>query len=208
MKNFVVAISLFCIVILNSGCPKSSCIKTNYSFAVNSQISPDLDSIRLGDTLYLTSSFPKKLVDDYTKTVVDYSNSMGIGSTLGLVKLVNGSYPGKDAVNSFKYSNVTGSVYNDKSIPSPDKIQQLKYDEVNDNYKLKIGIIPMEKGVYYLGVGNGLSNGRNKSNSCEKASFNITMINTSQHLNYFSAWNPNGTLSTYEKDRAYFFKVY
>lgn len=84
----------------------------------------------------------------------------------------------------------------------------MKYQEVNNYYKLKIGIIPKERGIYYLGVGNGLSKGRNKSNRCEKAGFNITLINTNQHLNYFSNWNPNGILSTYEKPRAYFLKVY
>ncbi len=207
MRNVIKGIGLLAIVIINSGCPKP-CIETNYSFAVNSQISPDIDSMKVGDTIYLNSSFPNRLTDQSTGMTIDYSNSTDIGSTLGIVKLIDGIYPGRDAVNEFNYVNITGEVFNDTNTPSPNKFQQLKYKEVNDYYKLEIGIIPKEKGTYYFGIGDGLSNGRNRSKSCEKASFSIRLINTKQHLNYFSDWNSSGMLSSYEQPRAYFFKVY
>lgn len=207
MKNTIFCIGLFIIAIINSGCPKP-CIEANYSFAVNSQISPDLDSVHLGDTIYLISSFPTKLTDQTTGTIIDYNNSNNIGSTLGVVKLIDGIYPGQDAVNDFNFISVIGVVYNDNSIPSPTKFQQLKFQQVNDMYEIKIGIIPQKTGIYYLGIGDGLSNGLNKSSSCEKASFSITLNNTDQHLQYFLDWSPTATLGDYEKPRAYFLKVY
>lgn len=142
------------------------------------------------------------------RQLIDYSNSTGIGSTLGLVKLNDGIYPATDAVNEFNYFSIAGMIYSDKNIPIANKFQQLKFFETDNYYKLKIGIIPKKIGIYYLGVSDGISNGRTKSRSCEKVSFNITFLNTNQHLNYFSKWNPNGTLGMYEMQRAYFFKVY
>lgn len=207
MKNLIAGITLLIVIIVLSGCPKP-CIEANYSFAVNSQIIPDSDSIKLGDTIFLYSSFPTTLKDQSTGQVINYNNSTGLGSTLGLVELVDGTYPGIDAVNDFDYISIFGMVYNDKSIPSPNKFQQLKYEQINGNYELKIGIIPKKSGTYYLGLGDGLSNGRSKNKSCEKASFNTTFKKTNQHLNYFSEWSSNATLSAYEQSHAYFFKVY
>lgn len=207
MKNLIVSITLLIVIIVLSGCPKP-CIKSNYSFAVNSQIIPDLDSIKVGDTIFLFSSFPTTLTDQITGQVINYNNSTGLGSTLGLVELVKGAFPGIDAVNDFDYISINGMVYNDRSIPSPNKFQQLKYQQIDSNYELKIGIIPKKNGTYYLGLGDGLSNGRNKNKDCEKAGFNITFNRTNQHLNFFSEWVSNTTLSTYEQLHAYFFKVY
>ena len=93
-------------------------------------------------------------------------------------------------------------------VPSPNKFQQLKYKEVNGYYKIKIAIIPKQKGTYYVGVGNGLSNGRGNSKTCEKAGFIITLSNTNQHFNYFNDWHANSTLTPFEKPRAYFMKDY
>jgi hypothetical protein len=65
MKNLVISLALMVIAIILSGCPKP-CIEANYSFAVNSQIIPDLDSIKVGDTIFLFSSFPTSLKDQRT----------------------------------------------------------------------------------------------------------------------------------------------
>ena len=207
MKKIITGIGLFIITIINSGCPKA-CIEANYSFAVNAQIIPDIDSLHVGDTIFLTSTFPIRLNNLASNDTIDYSNSTNIGSTIGIVKLTNNIFPGQDAVSNFNFVNVAGTVYNDNTIPNPNKVQGLTYFENNGFYKLKIGIIPKQTGVYYLGVGNGLSNGRKNNHSCEKAGFSITLNNTNQHLNYFSDWNPNVNLSSYEQTRAYFLKVY
>ncbi len=195
------------IAIINSGCPKP-CIEANYSFSVNSEISPDIDSVKMGDTLFLSSSFSNALTDQTTGMTINYSGASDIESTLSIAELIPGDSIPKGSVYNFNYASLAGMIYNSTSIPSPETVQQLKYQEVGNNYELKIGLIPQRKGVFALGIGNGLSNGRNKSGKCEKASFNFTIINTSQHIYFFKNWKPGYNLSPSDILKLYCFKVY
>ncbi len=155
MKNAIKGIGLLAIAIINSGCPKP-CVDANLSFSVNSQITPDYDSVHVGDTMYVVSSFSTKLVDQSSGQMIDYSNSTGIGSTLAVSNLPLGDTIGKDAVFDFDYVSVNGRIYNDRSITRPDGVQQIVYGEANGMYVLKVGLIPKMKGNYILGVSNGL----------------------------------------------------
>jgi len=207
MKNFASFSCLFILVLVNTGCTRS-CIEANYSFAVNAQIICKYDSIPIGDTIFLISSFPVQLTDINSNKLINYDNSTTIGSDLGIIKLVS-NFPGQeDAVDNFNFFNVIGSIYNFKDIPRPNKFQQLNYAEDNGFYKLKIGLIPKQKGTFYLGIGDGLSTGRRNSRFCEVANFNVTINNSNQHFNYFSVWDSSATLGDNEKKRAYFLKVY
>lgn len=206
MRNALIIIILGCIVLLNTGCPKT-CIESNYLFAVNSYISPDKDSIKVGDTIYITSSFHTKLIDQNSGSEINYTGAKNLGSTLGIGKLMTSNAIPTDAVFDFNYISIKGSVYNDRSIASPDGVQQLKYQEINDNYELKIGLIAKTKGVYGLGLGNGLSVGRSNSKNCEKASFNISINNTDQHFYLYQNTYPNHQSNDYEKKHAYYFVV-
>lgn len=62
MKNTIQVSALLILGMILAGCPKP-CIQADYSFAVNAQIAPDTDSIKVGDTLFLISSFPTSLKD-------------------------------------------------------------------------------------------------------------------------------------------------
>lgn len=195
------------IAIILSGCPKP-CIEANYSFAVNSQIIPDLDSIKVGDTIFLFSSFPTSLKDQRTGQTVDYSNSTGIGNTLSVSELPQGDTIAKDAVIDFDYISINGRIYNDRNIPSPDRVQQITYQESNGNYTLKVGLIAKHIGKYILGLGDGLSNGRKKSHSCEKASFGVSISDTNQHFYLIKNWKPDIIINDFGKRHGYAFKVY
>ena len=207
MKSRLATLILLSILVINSGCPKP-CIEANLSFSVHSQIIPDNDSMHIGDTVYLESSFPTQLTEQSTGQLMDYSNSTGIGSTLAVSSLPLGDTIAQDAVFDFDYISVNGRIYNDRSIPRPDGVQQVSYEETNGNYTLKVGLIAKKKGNYILGIGDGLSNGRKKSKNCEKASFNITLINTDQHFYLIKNWYPNVVIGGYGKMRVYYFKVY
>ncbi len=207
MRNIIVYIGLLVFALVNSGCPKP-CIEANYSFAINSQVTPDLDSVHIGDTIFLISTFPVNLTDLRTGVMVDYRNSTDIGSTLAVSKLPEGDTVAADAVFDFNYINVNGRIYNDRSIPRPDGVQQLTYMEMTGNYFLKVGLIPKQTGNYILGLGNGLSNGRHGSKNCEKASFDISINNTDQHFYLVQEWVPNIVLDDYGKRHVYYFKVY
>jgi hypothetical protein len=199
MKSTLAILILLSIMVINFGCPKP-CIEANHSFSVNSQIAPDNDSIHVGDTIYLESTFPTQLTEQSTGQLTDYSNSTGIGSTLAVSSLPIGDTVAKDAVFDFDYISINGRIYNDRSIPRPDGVQQIIYAEINGNYILKVGLI--------LGIGNGLSNGRKKSRNCEKASFDITLSGTNQHFYLIEKWYPNVVIGGYGEMRVYYFKVY
>jgi hypothetical protein len=206
MKKLFTFMPLFILAIVISGCPKP-CIEANYIFAVNSQITPDLDTLHIGDTLYLTSSFPSSLKDQIGGSIVDYSNAKNLNSTLGIGEFINGEKIPNDAVFNFDYFSIKGRIYNDRNIPKPDGTQQLTYQEINGNYELKIGLIPQKKGIYGLGIGDGLSNGRSNAKSCEKATLSISINNTNQHFYIYKDIDSGHQVSDYEQKHAYYFVV-
>ncbi|MEO8822886.1 MAG: hypothetical protein ABI366_04865 [Ginsengibacter sp.] len=206
MKKLFSFMPLFILAILISGCPKP-CIEANYTFAVNSQITPDLDSVHIGDTLYLTSSFSSSLKDKIGGAIVDYSNANNINSTLGIGIFVDGNKIPNDAVFNFDYFSIKGGVYNDRNVASPDGTQQLIYQELNGKYELKIGLIPKIKGIYGLGVGDGLSTGRSGVKGCQKATFSISLNNTNQHFYIYQNIDNGHQITDYEQKHAYYFVV-
>lgn len=201
---------IFCsgvILLINSGCPKP-CIETNYSFNAKVHIVPDSDSVNVGDSIYIMSSFPTELTDQNTSLKIDYSGATSIGITLAVSQLIPDSSLATDAVANFEYFSKSGKIYNDRNIPSPNGVQQLTYEETNGSYELKIGLIPKKRGVYVLGIGNGLSVGRKNNRRCEKASFYTNLENTTQHFYLLYNWDPNAQFYGDGRNRVYYFKVY
>lgn len=205
MKNTLIISCLIFIGLLNSGCPKQ-CVEANYSFAVSSQVAPDLDSVKVGDTIFLESKFPTVLIDQRTGKSIDYSNSKGIESTLSIAYLQEGNLTPKGSVEDFKYYSVIGDIYNANNIPSPETVQQLRYQQISNTYQIKIGLIPQKTGVYAIGIGDGLSLGT-QSNECKKASFTFILENTSHHIHYFQNWRPQYNLTASDISKLYCFKV-
>lgn len=79
-------------VLLSNSCNKGSLIgcgqNSGYSFVATAAWSPEKSTYKVGDTLYLTSTIPKTLIDQInTSMVVDYSNSLGIGGNVTLFEL-------------------------------------------------------------------------------------------------------------------------
>lgn len=206
-KNIIVIVTLLIVFFVNTGCPKP-CVEANYSFAVTTQLAPDSDSIRVGDTLYISTVFPNRLTDQATGDLIDYSNANDIESTLSIAQLIQGDSIPKSAVAQFNYVSIFGSVFNSLNIPDPAGVQQLRYQQSGNTYKLKIGLIPLQKGIFALGIGNGLSNNRDNSRACEKAGFNFSISGTNQHIYYFQKWRPNFVLSAVGISKLYCFKVY
>ena len=203
----MIFIGLVFMIIINSGCPKP-CVEANYTFAVNTRIYPDLDSIRVNDTVYISSTFPTRLSNQTNGSIIDYSNANDIESTISIAQLITGDSIPKGAVVDFNYISELGMIYNSTSIPSPELVQQLRYVQVGNNYQLMVGLIPKRKGVFALGIGNGLSNSRSSSSSCEKANFLFTISSTSQHIYYYQKWRPGFELTAAGISKLYCFKVY
>lgn len=207
MKNLlIICIGITVITVLCS-CPGKACFEANYSFSVNASIKPDLDSINVGDTIYILSSFSSFLKDNNSGQEINYTNATNLVSNVGIGRIEIGNPMPIDAVADFDYFSVNGRIYNDKNIASPDGVQQLSYEESNGMYKLKVGLIAKKPGIYTLGIGNGISTGRKGGRGCEKASFEISLKNTNQHLYLFQSLFPNHQPNNYEVQHAYYFKV-
>lgn len=197
-------IILLIIILVNSGCPKPCLTSGNYSFNVNVQITPDKDSVQIGDTIFLISSFPDSLIDQSSGQLVEYNNSKGIGNTLSISIILPGDTLATGAVLNFDYLSINGKIYNNNTIPNPDQFQQITYQEFNKMYVLKVGLIAKKTGNYVF----GLSDGVGINSGCSNASFNISINNTNQHFYLIQEWIPGDVLDDYGKRHVYYFKVY
>ena len=86
-------------------------------------------------------------------------------------------------------------------------MMQFKFDKINDSFFLKIAVIPKSTGIYALGISDDAGVHR-KGDNCTKASFAFQFANTNQHLYYYENNRPGYTISDYERQHMYCFKVY
>lgn len=189
-----------------TGCP-SVCTETTYSFAVTAAFSPQNDSIQVGDTLFLTSTFPSKLPDRLSGKEVDYVNASNLGTSIFVDLLPDNKSALVDAVSNFDYVSRKGRIYTDPTVPSPTRVSQLQYQQIATNYELSVGFIARKKGIYCLTVSSGYSTGKINTD-CDKASFDISLVNTDQHLQYLSRYLNTSTVPDYNARGSYCFKVY
>ncbi|HEY8935542.1 MAG TPA: hypothetical protein VIM65_10000 [Cyclobacteriaceae bacterium] len=177
----------------------------SYAFSVTASISPSRDTVSVGDTLYLESSFPTKLPDNRTGKIVDYSNSVDLSGSIGFADFNKfGTTTDSTTTKYMHYVVVEGDVYNDKSMPVYWNGNRTRYEEKDGYYKLKIGMIPQKKGMYQFSLGNPFSNGQ-AGHSNRSASFTISFVNTEQHLHYYE--DLYGQFSYSDRVRTYCFVV-
>jgi hypothetical protein len=208
-KYFSIILFFAFYVVVNESCGNELCREVKYSFAIQSQLLQDKDSIKMGDTIFLQSHTPKKMPDVLSGATIDYSNSTNFGSVLSIGELIKDSSFPRGAVLDFAYLSVKGKIYNDVNIPSPNTVQQLTYGETDTEYELKVAVIPQKKGIYVMAVGDGMSSGRRgKAVGCQKADIGISLINTNQHTYFYQLWRPGYQLTDYDLRHIYCFKVY
>ena len=71
----------------NKNGSKPCTMVTPYIFSVTSEFSPQKEIYNIGDTIFLTSTFPTNLTNLISNQQADYSNSVGIGGDIGFVLL-------------------------------------------------------------------------------------------------------------------------
>lgn len=191
-----------------TACPDPCLNGPKYSFSIEAHFTPELDSIQVGDTLYLVSEFPKKLIPHGSQDVVDYANA-NISGSLTVFELVPNQQFAKGAVFSFNYVSLAGQIYNSREVPDPDGIQQFNYQELGDKYQVKFAFIPKKKGIYGMGILSTSSPNRSGGESCDGASFRTTVSNSDINLNYLDEFNKSiGLPPSPRPDNGYYFKVY
>lgn len=205
---------VFVILFISISCTYAECRKGGiacrqviYSFEAPFKVLPDIDSISINDTIWLTSAISVQLKDIMTNQVIDYSGAANLGTDLSYLEFTGGSFsdPGAmPAANSFENALIEG-------IPGkssyPERTRDFKFVEVNKMYKLRIGIIPKKKGLFSIGPGDAGYVYREKD-KCTKASFNLIFRDTDQHLYLYERSRPGYTPSEYEQTHMYCFKVY
>ena len=186
---------------------KINCNVIIYSFETNIESFPDLDSINIGDTIWIQLSCPTHLRDAISGNTIDYSGAENFGTDINFFEFTGGSFsdPGVTAaVSAFDYKLIYGVFIPDSHLPGQNR--DYEFDEVGDKYLFKLGIIPKRKGVFSFSPGNA-TNVYTKKNKCDKASFLITFANTNQHLYFYEQNRPGYTPSEYERTHMYCFKV-
>ena len=161
-----------------STCKKGGlgCANSVYSFQLGESITPDKDSIRIGDTIFLNVNTSTKLTDLQTGTLVEYNNTSNLGNVVTLLRFLTVNTQG--AVNNFSLVLLKGT---EVSAVDPLSQKDVLFVEENGNYKFNLAIIAKDTGRYAITIGNA-TNVFRKNDNCTKASFAINFEATNQHF--------------------------
>lgn len=201
MKIFSKSI-IFMLIVANFSCGKT-CREASYSFAMSEIFYPEMDSIAVGDTIWVTSSHSTIFKDSITGTNVDYSGS-SIGLTLRLLNLTNatqliGGFP------NFATVIINGSAVGGDNLPAENKA--VYYQQSNNFNLLKVLFVAKEKGLFGISLGNSGAI-RRKGHDCESATIEVANSNNDTHYKYYEMLFPNGKISDYEKKHVYYVLVH
>ncbi|MET4104895.1 hypothetical protein [Hymenobacter sp. UYP22] len=117
-------------------------------------ITPEKDSVSIGDTLWLTADFSNQLQElnsgnSYRVTPSNFS----IKTSIAFFKLtppLKSLATQEGSVSHFVVTNKTG-----KTVITSQTFGNISYDYKQDKYLLKTGIIPKHKGIYTIYIGDG-----------------------------------------------------
>lgn len=203
-KFLLIVMLVICMTSYGFKCNKSvGCAEVVSNFEMGIKAYPDKDSILIGDTIWIEINEPV-IFKDLTGTGtgnVDYSNAANLGAAISFAQLISVDSTNDKVASKFKYLLMSGS-----SVERQDTIKywEYKFSEQNGFYRFKLALIPREKGVYKMFIGNANNVYRN-NNKCTKANFIINFINTNQHYYFNKVSFPGIVLSG--KTGVYLFKV-
>lgn len=181
-KSILVFFIIFSLLSLQSQCNKKfGCSENVYSFALGIKAFPDNDSLNVGDTIWLEVNEPTTLKDAQTGRMIDYSRAANLGTAIGIAELISVNTVNIEGNSFFKFSLLSG---NEIIRPDTNKFREYEFAEINNSYKLKIGITALKKGIYKMFISNA-ANVFRTNDKCTKANFLINFIATNQHL-YFN----------------------
>ncbi len=164
---------------LLSTCIKSlDCYRNKHSFLTGIKAYPDKDSIAIGDTIFFEFDEPTTLKDQITNQSINYDNAANLGTDFGFGELIATNQVSDQAAGKFNYYLILG-----REIKRSDsnKYREYNFAEISSRYKFKLAIIPQQKGVFKLFVGNA-ANVYRTTDKCTKSFFTIDFMNTNQHL--------------------------
>ncbi len=201
-------LSIVCVMLM--GCPKE-CINMTHSFTGKFSYSPEKKQYLIGDTLWLESTFScKSQLNSETGKIEEFCGATNLGTTLHIYKLgALGTDEIQAAVDSVKLLNIRGKIYSSDLLSAyqNQSVKQILFEQIDTNYTFRCGIIPLKKGVYYLGIGNAVNVNRGNSKDCEKAVYSFTIGNLNNNIDIYFTRKGNNQISDYERPRGYWFEV-
>ena len=170
---------LFCTILIYATCKKNSdCANTVYAFSSEIKAYPDVDSINIGDTIFLELNQPIISKDVNSGVQIDYRNAANFGTAIGFAEFISPNNINTEVASKFNYALIRGiEQIRQDSI----KFREFPFVEINQFYKFKLAVVPKFKGVFKLFVSNA-ANVYRIDDKCTKAGFVINFTNTNQHL--------------------------
>ncbi len=205
-KIYTVALLLIiAVATIFSTCKKGGpgCANNNYSFQTGINLSPDKDSIRIGDTLWINLNTSSRFTDIPTGNLVDYSGATNFGNVIYFIKFLNGKQS-VGAIDHFDFLLLKG---NYTSIVDPLQEKDFLFTEENGTYVFKLAIIPKDTGRYVINISSSAGVIR-RNDKCTQASIGINIVGTNQHFYFVQQWDPSAILDDFGKKHVYYFKVY
>jgi len=192
-KQNILLIFIISTTCLFPTCKKGEVINESYTynFKANWSITPERDSINVGDTLTIESTFSNYPFDYNTNLNVDFSGNALIGTSLTL-RAIKGFNNAPPAIDSFSFISLIGKCETDFQFSY---IKQIYWQEINNTYSVKVKIIALKKGIFFISIIDALA--KNKKNSASVLLSNNNIKNNSYYLeSYYGTILP-------EKDKKY-----
>jgi hypothetical protein len=185
-------------LVQQSSCNKN-CVETTYSFELPIKAHPNLDSINIGDTVWLEINEPTTL-KNFDGRLINYSSAENLGSVVAFQKIDSINKTFIESVEKFNYKLEKGNELRRTSLDI-----EYGFIESNNQFVFKLAIVPKETGVFRLSVGSS-NNTYTKQDKCTKANFIINFKETISHDYYIRLINPAAPINI-AVTNGYFFKV-
>lgn len=112
-------------------------------------VTPNNDTIHLGDTLYINADFSDTLFEYYSQQLYHLHNYNYEAPFFAIFKIIDKNLNEQErAINKFDTINYGGNI--DYFVNNLYVHYHLNYDELKHRYTFNIALIPKEKGMFYL----------------------------------------------------------
>ena len=206
--SFVAILLLIALATIFATCKKRlGCNETVYNFEIKVKAHPDRDSIHIGDTIWLEVSVPTTFEDMISGKTIDYSGAENFGTAISFGEMKGGNINDPGSIPAANFFDILTIIGKPVQNPQTNQIKEFLFQELSNMYEFKVEIIPKTKGIFFFAPSDA-ANVYRTNDKCTKASFLLSFANTNQHLYYYQNNRPGYTISDYEQQHMYCFKVY
>jgi hypothetical protein len=166
---------LLCSALLFLGCPWKECTSPDRAYAAEYQLAYP-ETIQVGDTIWVTSQMNCERLENLITNTLDHycNNTFSFPMRVVQFEPDSSNKPGRGAVHDFDFINIHGRVYNDRSIPAPDFVNQVEFGLVSKEYKLHFGMVCKIPGVFFIALSPGGAFGKDY---CDRAGLDNSIQN-------------------------------